>query len=266
MARNKSVLFFFLMPKKPNFEKSGHLTQKMKFPKPSFRFYLFLCLCLFPEFISSVMAQKVNKFMFGVRSGPAIPLGQLASQEGSSGGYGSMGLSGSAEGIWYFRSQFGVGFSVALTSITFEEFAYAVHVVSTDPAMSGLYLKSDNYKVRTFAAGFYYKKSLSGKFSLTGKLNGGLFWAETPDQLYSAKFDLVGNYLTYKITPSHDEEMMFQPGLSCQYHLFDQVSLSFDSEYTIAVPGFKFHTSSTSYVKNLTFSYINAMLGIDFRF
>jgi hypothetical protein len=230
--------------------------------------YLFSFFCIFLLLKSNVSAQDLKKFEFSVHSGYAIPLGQLGSHHGNDGGYGIAGLSSSAQGIWFFLPHFGFGCSVALTSITFDDLAYAQYKLSSrsEPAMQTIYLQSDNYRVCTISAGFYYLEPISDKFSFSAKLAGGLLWAQTPDQLYSASFFDESNYITYKITPSSDTKAMFQPGLTCEYKLFEQVCLSLNADYTIAVPGFPFKTSTSSYVRKLTFSYVNAMLGIDFRF
>jgi hypothetical protein len=230
------------------------------------KFLLSIC-CIFLLFKSNVYAQDAKRFELAIHSGYAIPLGQLASHHGNDGGYSIPGLSSSARGIWFFYPHFGFGCAVALTSITFDDLAYAQYKLSSrsEPGMQTIYLQSDNYRVRTYSAGFYYKKQLSGKFSFTAKLAGGLLWAQTPDQLYSVSFFGASNYVTYKITPSRDSKAMFQPGIACEYKLFEQVYLSLNADYTISVPGFQFKTSTSSYVRKLTFSYVNAMLGIDFR-
>jgi hypothetical protein len=239
----------------------------MKAFKSIYFSYFIIYSFVFSLFNFNAEAQEAKKFVFGIRAGEAIPLGQLVSQNFDNGGYASLGISSSAEGIWYFRPHFGIGFSVASTSFNFEDFAYAQDIVNHSTEMSGLYLKSDNYKVRTYSAGLYYKTSISAKFSMTGKLSGGIFWAKTPHQLYSEKYDsIVIYYLSYEVTSSRDTKAMFQPGLACQYQLFDQVGLSLNTEYTIAATGFGFQTATTTYVKKLTFSYVNAMLGIDFKF
>jgi hypothetical protein len=247
----------------------------MKVSKFIYRFSLGIFLFAYCAIYTNVKAQDAKQFQFGIRSGPAIPFGQLVSQKSNTAGFASLGFSASAEGIWYFRPHLGIGFSVALTSLTFEDYAYAHYKVNSEPDMNSLYLKSDNYQARTYSAGLYYSKSISSKLSLTGKLAGGLFWAKTPDQLYSANVNVISNSypflmtttnVAYKITPSRSIKAAFQPGVACRYQLFDQVDLSFNADYTIAVAGFRFQTATSTYVRNLTFSYVNAMLGIDFRF
>lgn len=227
--------------------------------------YLFAGLLAGTIFGSNVLAQNTNKFNIRVNTGPALALGQLASQHFDTGGYALSGNSYIAEGIWYFRPVLGVGVAVSGTSFPFADGAYAHDKVNSDPSMETLYLKSDAYRVRTLTIGVYYSKHIWGKFSATGKISGGLLWARTPDHLFSASYYTVPNF-AYKITPSRSTKATFQPGLACQYQLFEQVGLSLNADYTLAFSAFGFQTGTTSYVKKLTFSYLNTMIGIDFRF
>jgi len=226
---------------------------------------LFACLIATTITGSSLLAQNANNFNIRINAGPALAFGQLGSQHYNTGGYALSGFSAVAEGIWYLHKAFGVGVVVSTTSFPFADGAYAHDMVNSDPFMETLYLKSDSYQVRTLTAGFYYRKHISGKFSATGKLTGGLLWAQTPDHLFSASYYTVPNF-AFKVTPSRSTKATFQPGLACKYQLFDQVDFSLNADYTIAVPAFGFHTTTKSYVKKLTFSYLNTMIGIDFRF
>jgi hypothetical protein len=226
---------------------------------------LFASLCAIAITGHNLMAQNTNKFSVRINAGPALALGQLASQHYNTGGYALSGISAVMEGIWYFRPELGVGIAVSTTSFPFADGAYAHDMVNSDPFMETLYLKSDAYKVRALTAGLYYCKQIAGKFSATGKLAGGLLWAQTPDHLFSASYFTVPNF-AFKITPSHSTTSTFQSGLALQYKLFDHVELSLIADYTLAVPAFGFHSSTNSYVKKITFSYLNTMMGIDFRF
>ena len=234
---------------------------------PNTQYITYFIVSLFFSVItnSNVLAQNANKFNISINAGPALALGQLASQHYNTGGYALSGFSALAEGIWYFRPALGVGVAISATSFPFADGAYAQDMVNSDPFMETLYLKSDAYRVRTLTAGLYYRKQILGKFSATGKLSGGLLWARTPDHLFSASYYTVPNF-AFKVTPSRSTVATFQPGLALQYQLFDQVSLSLNAEYTLAVPAFGFQASTESYIKKLTFSYLNTMIGIDFRF
>jgi hypothetical protein len=212
-----------------------------------------------------VIAQDVNKFSIGIKAGPALPFGQLASQHYNTGGYALTGQSAVAEGIWYVYPEFGIGISVSATSFPFADGAYAHDMVNNDPFMESLYLKSDRYQVRTIAIGVYYNRLISGKFLATGKLAGGLFRAQTPDHLYSASYFTIPNF-AFKVSPSHSTAAMLQTGLVFKYNLYEQVGISLNADYTLAVPAFGFRTSTKSYIKKLTFSYLNTLIGIDFRF
>jgi hypothetical protein len=212
-----------------------------------------------------VHAQDAGKFYLSINAGPALALGQLDSQHFKSGGYALSGFSTVAEGVWYFLPSLGAGVAVSQTKFPFADGAYSHDLVNSDPFMETLFLKSGPYQVRSLTAGLYYRRHITGKFSASGKLTGGLLWAQTPDQLYVASYYTVPNH-GYKITPSKSRNATFQPGLDIHYQLVDHVCLSLKADYNVAVSAFNFQTSTDSYVKRLTFSYLNTMIGIDFRF
>ena len=230
------------------------------------RYIYFLLACLFTGilFNANVLGQNTDKFNFRLNAGPALALGQLGSQHYNSGGYALSGFSAAAEGIWYLHPALGVGIAFSSTTFPFADGAYAHDKVNNDPFMESLYLKSGPYKLRTLTAGLYYRKPIAGKFSASGKLTGGFLWSQTPDQLFAASFFTVPSF-AFKVTASRSTNATFQPGLAVHYQLFEQVDLSLNADYTIAVAAFGFRTSSSSYVRHLTFSYLNTMIGLNFR-
>lgn len=214
---------------------------------------------------SNVLAQRSNNFNVGINAGPSLALGQLGSQQYNTGGYALSGSSIAAEGIWYFHPALGIGVAVSQTKFPFADGAYAHDMVNGDPAMESLYLKSDAYQVWTYTAGLFYRHHIFRKFSATGHLAGGVLWAQTPDHLFVANFFMVPN-IGYKITPSQSTKATYQAGLALQYQLFDHIGLSLKADYFLANSAFRFYTATDSYIKNITFSYLNTMIGIDFKF
>ena len=231
------------------------------------RYSYYIIAGLLAVVFSDTHLQAQNEYKFNVRfnAGPALAFGQLGSQRYNTGGYALSGLSAAAEGTWYFYPEFGIGIAYSATSFPFADGAYAHDKVNNDAFMQTLFLKSDPYKVRTLTTGAYYHKHITGKFSATGKLAGGIMWARTPDQLYAASYFTIPSF-AYKVTSSRSTKATFQPGLACNFQLFEQVALSLNADYTIAVPAFGFRTANDSYVSKITFSYLNTMIGIDFRF
>ncbi len=214
---------------------------------------------------NNVLAQRTNNFNVSINAGPSLAFGQLGSQQYNTGGYALSGNSIAAEGIWYFHPSLGIGVAASQTKFPFADGAYAHDMVNSDPAMESLYLKSDPYQVRTFTAGLFYRHHIFRKFSATGNLAGGVLWAQTPDHLFVANYFMVPN-VGFKITPSQSTKATYEAGLALQYQLFDHVGLSLKADYFLANSAFRFYTSTDSYIKNITFSYLNTMIGIDFQF
>ena len=93
---------------------------------PNTRYITYFIVSLFFSVItnSNVLAQNANKFNISMNAGPALALGQLASQQYNSGGYALSGFSTLAAGIWYFRPALGVGVAISATSFPFADGAY----------------------------------------------------------------------------------------------------------------------------------------------
>jgi len=227
---------------------------------------VFLLICHFAMTGNAQTTEQISKkFRINVLTGLALPYGELGSKHFNYGGYAIYGNSSAIEGIWQFCPNLAAGLSFSFSRFPFDENTYAQDLVNSDPFMDMVYMKSDPYEVLTYTTAIYYNKSIWKKFSLTGKLGGGIMWAQTPDQLFNATYFGVPNR-GYKITPSRDTKFAFSAGIACDYQLFNQVDLSFYSNYYLADMAFGFKTPTTTYVRKLTFSYINAGVGIGFVF
>jgi hypothetical protein len=231
-----------------------------------FKTTLFLFILYLTMFSNSlVLGQEQQKFRINLQTGLALPYGQLASKQFKSGGYAVYGRNSSAEGILQFNSHMAVGVSFSALKFPFDDNTYARDLLKSDVFMDFVYMKSDTYDVLTYTAAIYYTRSVFKKLSLTGNLGGGIIWAQTPDQLFSATY-FAGKQSTYKITPSRDTKPVMTIGLSCRYPLFGHVDVSLDAKYYYANMGFGFNRSTNSYTRWLTFSYLSAGFGINLLF
>jgi hypothetical protein len=226
-------------------------------------------LLIFNAFIilqsSNTNGQELRHYRINIQSGVALPYGQLASKHFNSGGYAVYGTGSTVEGLWQFNPHLAAGMAFSVSRFPFDDNTYAQNLVNSDVFMDYLYMKSDNYDALTYTASVYYTRPVWKKISLTANLGGGMIWAQTPDQLFSATYSL-GIKKTYKITPSHDKKPVLTTGLACHYQLFDHVDISLHANYYLADMGFGFYTSTDFYTRWLTFSYLNAGLGIGITF
>jgi hypothetical protein len=209
--------------------------------------------------------QDLRKFRINLQSGLALPYGQLASKNFSNGGYAVYGTGSSAEAIWQFNKQLSAGVAFSMSEFPFDENTYAQDLVDDDVFMDNLYMKSDPFEVLTYTTAMYYSGAILKKIQLSGKLGGGIIWAQTPDQLFSATY-FGGIKRTYKVTPSRDTKPVLTTGITCHYQLFEHVDVLLFADYYLADMGFNFRTATTTYTRWLTFSYINAGIGIGFVF
>jgi hypothetical protein len=214
---------------------------------------------------SNSNGQELRHFRINIQSGLALPYGQLASKHFNSGGYAVYGAGTTIEGLWQFNQHLAAGLAFSVSRFPFDDNTYAQNLVNADVFMDYLFMKSDFYNVNTYTASVYYTKPVWKKLSLTANIGGGMISAQTPDQLFSATYSL-GIKKTYKITPSQDKKPVLTTGLACNYRLFDHVDISLHANYYLADMGFGFYTSTDFYTRLLTFSYLNAGLGIGLTF
>ncbi len=258
------MLFFLMTPKNTNFgifqTLISLLMKRYSFVKPAAILIIHSLVLL-----NTTLGQEPRKFRINILSGYALPQGQLASKHFDNGGYAVYGAGSALEGIWKFHPHLSAGVSFSVSKFPFDENTYAQNLVDSDPFMDNLYMKSDAYKVLTYTGAIYYTGSICNKVRLTGNVGGGIVWAQTPDQLFSATY-FGGIKRTYKITPAYCSKPVITTGLSCKYRVFEQVDISLFANYYLANLGFSFLTSSDSYTRWLTFSYINTGLGIGFVF
>jgi hypothetical protein len=210
---------------------------------------------------SPAFGQDLNKIRISFKGGLALPYGQLASKQFGNGGFAVYGTHSAAEARWQFNDYWSAGIAVSLCRFPFDDNTYAYDLLKSDPFTDSLYMKSDRYEVLTYAGSAYYTLPVLKKVSFTANAGGGLTWAQTPDQLVSAYF-FGGRQMTYKITPSRALSPLLTTGLSFNYRIFPHVDLSMHADYYISKPGFVFNTSTDQYTRWLTFSYVNAGLGI----
>jgi len=194
--------------------------------------------------ISFVSAQKFNSFA-GVRYGPALPMGEMASHEFGYGGYALLGKSVGVEAAWFFNPKLGVGIDYSSSTFGFASGYYAEDYMQSEPAFSSVDLLSGLYDLKTYMAGVYNKMAYTSRFSSTFKLMGGIFRAKTPDQFFGVNAYMTGKLYFWK-TSAASTKFTFLTGASFEYRLYKQVSLLLQADFTYARGKFYYSTGETT--------------------
>ena len=207
-----------------------------------------------------VFAQKGSGFI-ALSSGLSIPIADYASGDLDKGSFTTLGMNVSVEGAWFLTKHYGVGgqFGYQLHSVNAS--ALATAKVIADPFLSDLTIRSDPFRVLHATAGIYGRWAIGKKFSVTGKLLGGVLWAKTPYQLYKPTYFLTGpDY--YEITSSRDHKFFIEPGIGIQYKIASCLALKADTELISRKMQFGFNTWNGLRYDNKQISFINTLVAL----
>jgi hypothetical protein len=194
--------------------------------------------------MDSILCAQNSRFGVGLNYGYSLPMGQFASHEYKRDGvqYGAYALLGSTfsgEGSWYFYKNLGAGINISISYFPIADGYYLEDKDADDAAATNFRLKSGPYEVRTYMAGTLYYLPISEKFGIKLKGMGGIFWVQTPDQLYAADYFGVGR-LVWAKTPARSSSFSFLTGTALNYKLFEHVELQLVAEYSYAKAAFNF--------------------------
>ena len=212
-----------------------------------------------------VFAQKYNSFA-GIRIGYALPMGQFASHEFSTGGYALLGKSVVAEAAWFVSPRLGFGINISTKSFGFASGFYRDDYIQHEPSYKTMDLLSGPYKVQTYKAGIYYKVNVTKKFYSTLKLMGGMYTARTPDQFYGVVDSFFQKESFFWKTGSLDRTFGFLTGVSFEYNIFDHVSILLQADFSYAEPAFVYYNGTEFYTIKINMPVFQLLPGINIHF
>jgi opacity protein-like surface antigen len=213
--------------------------------------------------LADVNAQKHPSFI-GIRGGASFPFGKYHEKNLDGGSFTLTGFNVSTEGAWFFNPKFGVGAAAGINFHPVDVGYLGWEKVQADPFLEDVYIRSEPYKIVTAMAGFYTQLPIKGKLSFTGKLLGGLFWGQTPYQLYKPKYFMVGPSY-FEITPATDWKFSWQAGIGLRYDISPCFGLVLDGEILYDKLSFNYKTGSGTRTDERIISFINTTLGIRFN-
>ena len=212
-----------------------------------------------------VSAQQNNSFV-GIRLGPALPMGQFASHQFSTGGYALLGKSIKGEAAWFISPKLGFGIDVSSESFKFASGYYAEDYVENEPSYKSVDLLSSPYVVHTFLGGAYYKVNITNKFYSTFKLMGGLYAASTPDQFYGVVDNIIQVENFFRKTSSFDRAFGFLIGASLEYSICEHVCILLQADFSYSELAFGFSKGEELYTKNMKMPIFQLLPGINIHF
>lgn len=206
------------------------------------------------------LAQESRSFV-GLRSGISIPFGGYQEKSLDKGNFAQSGFNVTMDGAWFFSKLLGVGLQSSLSMNPVDVASLGRARMNTDPFLNDLIIRSEPYRIFTFMPGLYAQKRFGAKWSLNGKLLGGLLYGRTPYQLYKPNYYILPNYWQ-DITSAQDWKFSWQAGLGFAYAVSPCIGIGFDTDVLYDKLSFDFQTSSGIRRDEKTVAMINLTLGV----
>jgi len=212
----------------------------------------------------NLVAQEKHSFI-SLSAGTSVPVGKLQSKTLPDGGFAQPGFTVSMEGAWFFKPWLGIGGSGGMNLHPVDVVSLEVEKLHNDPSLNSLIIRSEPYFSMGLYGGLFFNVPVREKISFTGKALGGVFYAQTPYQLYKADYFMIGKNW-YDITSAGDYEGSFLVGAGLQYDLNDYVGFCLNGEFTYNQCEFDFlKLDGSTRTENKTFTFVNVGLGVVFR-
>jgi len=188
----------------------------------------------------SAKAQDYPSFV-SIRSGVSVPFGDYAAKNLDGGSFAQPGFNVTLGGAWFFKPKFGVEATAAVNLHPVDVSSLGRARVDADPFMMDVTIRSDPYLILTSMLGPVVQLPLGGRFSVKGKVLGGLLYGKTPYQLYKPEYFGVSAPWA-EITSAQNWKFSWQAGIGVAYYL-SCVGFVFDTEIIHDQLEFKFNTS-----------------------
>ena len=209
----------------------------------------------------SLCAQQKQSFI-GFQAGTSIPVGKYHLKELPDGGFAMPGFSASLEGTWFFLPWLGIGANAGINLHPVDAGALGEAKLKDSDFLQELTIRSDPYLSLSMYSGLYSQFPVAKNLKFTAKALGGIFYAQTPYQLYKAEYYMIGKNW-YDITSAGDYEGSFLAGAGLRYDLNDCIGFALNSEFTYNQCEFDFITLDGNVrTENKVITFINAALGL----
>jgi hypothetical protein len=191
-------------------------------------------------FISVESIGQEHPSFVGISAGASFPVGKFSRNDLDDGCFALPGLAVSAEGAWFFKPWIGAGGYAGIDLFPVDVVALAEEKTKSDPYINSTVVRSDPFFTTSLYGGFFFRVPLKGALSFTGKALGGVFYAQTPYQLYKISYYLIGRTYTEK-TSAYDFSPSFLAGAGFRYDFNDYLGLEINSDFTYNKCGFEFY-------------------------
>ncbi len=218
----------------------------------------FLLFCLF------LLKLEAQKAVFSLHSGISNPLFTYSSSVLGESCFTQPGLFVSAEGAYFPDKRWGWNIGSGLQWHPVEVGVLGWEKVKADPFLQDLYIRSDPYRIIHLVTGPAFRMDLPWHLKLGLNVVGGVFFSQTPYQLYKPVYFMIGpDY--YEVTPSKDLSFAWGGGAELQYAVTPYYDLSFVLNFMHSDAAFGFNTANGLRIDKRSISMLNAGVGVVFH-
>ncbi len=202
-----------------------------------------------------------GKSFFMLRSGLSLPVGKYGSNNFDGGSFTYAGMSGGAEGAWFFKDYLGVGADINYSFHSVDVAALGRAMIDNDPFLTDIYIRSEPYQMLSLTAGLYSSIDIFNIISVQPKLLGGIMYGKTPFQLFEPEYFMVGPEF-FKITSSRASGFAIKAGVSIIYTFNNCIGIAINSDYIYSPLKFGFNTGQGFEYRKKNISFFDFSVGL----
>ncbi len=204
---------------------------------------------------------QISQVDFAVQTGISIPLFDYSATTLPEGSFATTGFTVSTEAKFLLDERWAATVIAGLQLNPVDVGRLGYEKVNADPFLEDLYIRSDPYKVVHLMIGPAYQFPLNNKLALESQLNGGVFVAFTPYQLYKPEYFFTGPPF-YEITSARVISFAMGGTVRLIYQVTPCYQIALTNQFLHSKASFKFNTSNSTRTDIRNISLYNASFSI----
>jgi hypothetical protein len=206
-----------------------------------------------------------ERFAFGIRSGLSLPVGAYAAKQLADGSFTLPGFAAVGEASLLVYQDFGLVLQGGVQFHPLDVGALGWAKVLDDPFLQDVYIRSEPYRIIHAVGGIDYRHKLGKGFILGTKALGGIFFSQTPFQVYRPTYFITGPDF-FLITSASDRSFAYGAGLDISYQINDCLQLNLGTDYLRSRAAFGFISAGSQRVEWRNIVFLNMLFGIRLAF
>ncbi len=208
---------------------------------------------------------QTERFAFSIRSGLSLPAGAYAAKQLPDGSFSLPGFAAVGETSVRIYQAFGLIVQGGVQFHPLDVAALGAAKVFDDPFLQDVYIRSEPYRIIHAAGGVDYGYKLGKGFTTRAKMLGGVFFSQTPFQVYRPTYFLTGPDF-FLITSAHDRSFAYGGGVEINYQINDCLQIGYGADYLRSRAAFGFISAGSQRIEWRNIVFLNMLFGIRLTF